>query len=249
MASTYESRDDLVAAVEQVGPWFHQIDLPFDVRTRDIAPTPGGQPRDHPQWRWDLVAPHLPEDMTGMRVLDIGCADGYFSIEVARRGATVLAMDLNRDRVERVAFAADVLGLDGIEARRGSIDDIDDSFGEFDLVLFLALLYHLKDVYGGLARLVPLAPRMILESAAIDDPRPCMYFDPPAPSHPGNPKWFPTTGCVNQMLDTAGYQHHELLAMTGSAGEPIGTLGADDTPGQDLSTAPRIRALWAAERD
>jgi 2-polyprenyl-3-methyl-5-hydroxy-6-metoxy-1,4-benzoquinol methylase len=33
--------------------------------------------------------PHfgLPESMSGMRVLDIGCAEGFFSFEAERRGA------------------------------------------------------------------------------------------------------------------------------------------------------------------
>jgi len=57
--------------------WFHRIELPGGIRT--------------PGWSEPAVdkLPHygLPADMTGMRVLDIGNAEGFFSFEAERRGA------------------------------------------------------------------------------------------------------------------------------------------------------------------
>src|SRR6266850_1398409 len=35
----------------------------------------------------------IPEDLTGKRVLDIGAWDGWFSFEMERRGAEVVAID------------------------------------------------------------------------------------------------------------------------------------------------------------
>ncbi|MCP3909874.1 MAG: DUF1698 domain-containing protein [Actinomycetia bacterium] len=247
---SFESTAELTAAVTAVGPWFHQIDLPHGVRTRDVAATSGPQPKNHPIWRWELLAPHLPEDMSGMRVLDIGCADGFFSIEMARRGASVLAMDLNAGRVQRVEFASEVLGLDHlIEPRRGSIDDVDDSLGDFDLVLFLALLYHLHDPYGGLKRLVPRAPEIYLSSAVVFDPRPYFIFEPVVESHQANPKLFPTTGCVEVMLETAGCRDHHLLDLTGPSGQTIDPATWTAVENDDLSKARRVRAMWHAMRD
>ncbi len=40
---------------------------------------------------------HLPESLDGMSVLDVGCADGFFSFELEKRGArSVLGVDANR---------------------------------------------------------------------------------------------------------------------------------------------------------
>src|SRR5262249_17940372 len=37
----------------------------------------------------------LPQDLTGSRILDAGCGTGALSIELAKRGADVLAIDLS----------------------------------------------------------------------------------------------------------------------------------------------------------
>ncbi|MDF1749639.1 MAG: methyltransferase domain-containing protein, partial [Alphaproteobacteria bacterium] len=42
----------------------------------------------------------LPEDLTGMTILDAGCGTGALSIEAARRGAVVTAIDLSPTLVE-----------------------------------------------------------------------------------------------------------------------------------------------------
>src|SRR5258708_35763445 len=66
---------ELRRAVAQLR-WFHRIDL------GDGAVTPGEA--DTPE---KLKTLHLPQDLRGTTVLDIGAWDGCFSFETARRGA------------------------------------------------------------------------------------------------------------------------------------------------------------------
>jgi magnesium-protoporphyrin O-methyltransferase len=42
----------------------------------------------------------LPEDLTGLRVLDAGCGPGVMTAELAARGATVTAADISPQLVE-----------------------------------------------------------------------------------------------------------------------------------------------------
>src|SRR4051794_31649022 len=65
--------------------WFHSIDL------RDGSVTPGNKSPQRLQQETDAL--NLPVDMSGMRALDIGAWDGYFSFEMERRGAQVTALD------------------------------------------------------------------------------------------------------------------------------------------------------------
>ncbi|WP_105902343.1 malonyl-ACP O-methyltransferase BioC [Vibrio gangliei] len=42
----------------------------------------------------------LPQDLTGWRVLDLGCGTGYFTYLLAERGAQVVALDLSPDMLK-----------------------------------------------------------------------------------------------------------------------------------------------------
>lgn len=84
----------------------------------------------------------LPEDLTGRRILDAGCGTGAFSVEAARRGADVVAIDLS---AKLVAIAAERLPRD---LGKGSIsfdvgDMLDARLGSFDHVVAMdSLIYH-----------------------------------------------------------------------------------------------------------
>ena len=96
----------------------------------------------------------LPQDLRGARVLDAGCGAGQLAIELARRGASVLAVDLSPTLVglagERTP--ADLPGR--IDFHVG--DMLDPAYGEFDHVVAMDSLvhYHAADtvrVIAGLA--------------------------------------------------------------------------------------------------
>ena len=63
--------------------WYHTVDL------GDGLVTPGLY-----DYRETLAAFQFPEDMNGMRVLDVGSATGYFAFEFERRGARVVSVEL-----------------------------------------------------------------------------------------------------------------------------------------------------------
>jgi magnesium-protoporphyrin O-methyltransferase len=57
-----------------------------------------------------LLLSRLPEDMAGLRLLDAGCGTGALSVEAARRGAAVTAIDVSPRMV--------AIGPDRIRGRR-----------------------------------------------------------------------------------------------------------------------------------
>jgi SAM-dependent methyltransferase len=236
----------LTAKVRELGPWFHQLDLGNGVLTRNIKRSPGPQPVDHPIPRWHKIRDTLPEDMHGMTVLDVGCSDGFFSFEMARRGAEVLAVDAQRSAIRRLRWAQQQLGVEGVESMygdiyafdkgitlydrsrhwlmrrlwmvwslltRGHLTGLDYTPRRFDMVFMFALLYHMKEPLLALERLVPLADILLVESAAVDDEaNSALVFQPPKPGVTDNPKWFPTTRCIKDMLLWAGYDEVREIA-------------------------------------
>jgi SAM-dependent methyltransferase len=152
--------------------------------------------------------------MTGMRILDIGCSDGFFSLEFARRGAAeVVAIDAAPHAIERLKWLRNHFAFHTIKPEVGSVYDLDASRGRFDLIFNFALLYHLTDPLRGLEALAPLGDFMLLETIAEDrGDLSHLRFEPPRPGVTSRPKWFPTTRCVHDMLAWVGYDSVEEIA-------------------------------------
>lgn len=94
----------------------------------------------------------LPEDLRGARILDAGCGAGQMAIELAERGADVVAVDISPSLIE-VARARTPAGLaEYIEYRAG---DMLADHGHFDHVVAMDSLIHYDapDIAAALGRL------------------------------------------------------------------------------------------------
>lgn len=140
-APTAVDVDALRRDIEALGPWFHNLHLPGGVQTVPDHVLGG----DFPAFKWQQIAPRLPRDLTGWRVLDVGCNAGFYSFELARRGANVLAIDVEDLYLEQARWAARVLGLERqVEFRRMGVYEVAGLDGNFDLVWFMGVFYHLR---------------------------------------------------------------------------------------------------------
>src|SRR4051794_30300316 len=54
--------------VAALGPWFHNLHFPDGVQTAPDHPL-----GDFPRFKWRQLEPALPKDLSGARVLDVGC--------------------------------------------------------------------------------------------------------------------------------------------------------------------------------
>jgi tRNA (mo5U34)-methyltransferase len=126
--------------ISRLGEWFHNIHLPDGAQT-----APHHWLGDFPAWKWEQIAPHIPSDLTGWRVLDIGCNGGYYSFALAQRGASVLGIDVDLRYLTQARWAARQLGLqDRTEFRQMQVYDLARLDEKFDMVLFMGVLYHLR---------------------------------------------------------------------------------------------------------
>ena len=83
----------------------------------------------------------LPQDLTGKRVLDAGCGTGALAIELARRGANVVAVDLSPTLVQLARERMpDDLGSSSVEFLAG--DMLSSALGRFDHVVGMDSLIH-----------------------------------------------------------------------------------------------------------
>lgn len=88
----------------------------------------------------DIAAKPLEE----LRVLDLACLEGLYSIEFARHGAEVVAIEGRKANIEKARLAKEVLSLTNLELIQDDVRNLSvDRHGMFDVVLCLGVLYHL----------------------------------------------------------------------------------------------------------
>jgi tRNA (mo5U34)-methyltransferase len=126
--------------VKELAPWFHNIHLPDGTET-----APKHFLGDFPNFKWEKIKDSIPEDLEGWKVLDIGCNAGFYSLELAKRGAEVLAIDLDEHYLKQAKWAAKEFGLDDkIRFRQMQVYDLAHTEEEFDLIWFMGVFYHLR---------------------------------------------------------------------------------------------------------
>jgi tRNA (mo5U34)-methyltransferase len=133
-------------------PWYHTLELaPGHV-------TPGWFDLRDSVGRYGL-----PDDMTGMRALEVGTWDGFWAFEMEKRGAEVVALDLDDERDldwpprRRPATFPDTPRGDGFRLAKeilgSSVERVNcsiyhatpEELGTFDVVFCGSVLIHLRD--------------------------------------------------------------------------------------------------------
>jgi SAM-dependent methyltransferase len=92
----------------------------------------------------------MPAELSGKRVLHLGCDEGLFCFEAKRRGANyVLGIDRAAQRITAARRHAAEAGLD-VEFRHGDLGLLPE--GDFDLILLFSELHDVADPADLLAR-------------------------------------------------------------------------------------------------
>lgn len=221
-APAMKSRPELERRIRDLGPWFHNLELD------GIATAPDHFLGDYPRFKWQSFAQAVPEDLTGWRVLDIGCNAGFYAMEMKRRGAErVVAVDLDPRYLAQAQLAAEVSQLQ-IEWRQMSVYEVGSLGERFDLVLFMGVLYHLRhpllaldlirehvaddlmicqSLQRGATSVTPSEadyPFQETELFATEDAPRLHFIEHNFAGDPTN-WWIPNRACMEAMLRSAGF--------------------------------------------
>jgi len=115
----------------------------------------------------DKLLSWLPEDLRGARALDAGCGSGALAVELARRGAEVVAVDISPTLIELARERAPGdLAPGRVDWRVG--DMLDPAFGRFDYVVAMDSFIHYEgaDVARVIAGLAERTAQAILFTVA-----------------------------------------------------------------------------------
>lgn len=234
--------------MEELGPWFHNLHLPGGLQTMPEHWLGG----DFPTFKWRQIEPYLPASLEGWRVLDIGCNAGFYSIELAKRGATVLGVDVDAHYLRQARWAVKQFDLaDRIELRQMQVYDLVDVDETFDLVWFMGVFYHLRYPVLGLDIVAQKVRRMLvfqtltMPGAAVLEPKPDYDIkERGVMLEPGWPKLaFIEKKLANDPTNWFAPNHAAALALLRSAG-----LQVVGEPAHEIYVCEPDRADVAAQR-
>lgn len=205
-----------------------------------------GIARDH---RYRI--PALPDDLTGLSVLDIGAFDGFYSFLAEARGAKrVVAVD-NEQYIEWIAsrWGVELEGGEGFDAISGligsSVDyrrldafDLDQLDESFDLIFCFGILHRVENPLGLLRILrerLSAGGRVLLETHASTDRELAASAAVHIPeagetyAHDDCVYWGFTEGSLGTMARHAGFDGFEMIDAPTIDGHPriIGELRVD----------------------
>ncbi|MCC5995372.1 MAG: hypothetical protein JJU18_03250 [Oceanicaulis sp.] len=162
----------------------------------------------------------------GRRVLDIGANTSGLSVEIARRGASVVAIEPDQSSNSRVIARSvldDVIETEALDITLRSEGLFDShTLGEFDTVMCLGLVYHFRDQQFVLDYLSTLKSRDLIVSNQTAPGNDLIMVNRMDPSVPvpvdfwKNYKdalsgWHPTRPLFERMLTYAGFTNVTAL--------------------------------------
>jgi tRNA (mo5U34)-methyltransferase len=201
--------EELQRRVKEIHPWFYEMDLGNGVITPGVGALSTLQARAEIYFNMGIK---------GSSVLDVGAWDGYYSFEAERRGATrVLAVDKfcwgGGGEGKRAAFelAREALGSRVEDLIIDIPETTIEKVGQFDVVLFNGILYHIKDPLHALADMAKIARHVLSVETFMDlkdVSRPAMVFYPGETAEPGFPRngWGINSSLGHALLRSLGFE-------------------------------------------
>jgi len=216
--------------IERLAPWFQNLHLPDGSQT-----APAHALGDFPSALWQKIEPFVPPDLDGWTALDIGCNAGFYSFELARRGAQVTAIDGDPHCLRQARWAATQLGLESaIEFHEMQVYDLARWSHTFDLVCFMDVFYRLRYPLLALDIVRQLTGRMLVFQTMTvpgdeltEPPADCNIAERELILKPSWPKmafieramegdlanwWAADHACVEALLRTAGFERVRRIA-------------------------------------
>jgi ubiquinone/menaquinone biosynthesis C-methylase UbiE len=164
---------EMASRVAELGPWFYPFDLGQGVHTESAIPSSvTGIFETRLTMVNAVIDGHFGTRLPAATCLDIGCHEGFYTVAMARRGMRrVVGVDVREVNLRKARFVAEALGLPNVTFLEGNCENLDArKLGQFELTMFLGVLYHLENPMLCLRNLSALTGELaIVETQVIDE--------------------------------------------------------------------------------
>ena len=215
------SDDEVQKMFDSVDGWYHHFKI-GNVETTNTRTT-----MNYQMW----ISQIIPTDLNGMKILDIGANDGFYSFLCESRGAKrILAIDRNQPELtdtylkgenvcqydtilknkrqeERFQVLKKILNSK-VDYKIMNVYDLDSINETFDTALFFGVYYHLENPVLAFQKIFPkINDSLFLSGHIIESKDPIMYLNDNKP-HGG---WFASSECLLQIGEKIGFKKCVLL--------------------------------------
>ncbi len=215
------SDDEVQKMFDSVDGWYHYFKI-GNVETTNTRTT-----MNYQMW----VSQIIPTDLNGMKILDIGANDGFYSFLCESRGAKrILAIDRNQPELtdtylkgenvcqydtilknkrqeERFQVLKKILNSK-VDYKLMNVYDVDSIEETFDIALLFGVYYHLENPVLAFQKIFPkINDSLFLSGHIIESKDPIMYLNDSKP-HGG---WFASSECLLQIGEKIGFKKCVLL--------------------------------------
>jgi len=213
------SKEEIKKYLEQNNTWYHTMNI-NGIQTKNTRTS-----SQYQMW----ISQVIPDDLTGKNILDVGCADGFYSFLCEQRNANrILAIDYEGfDIQKKMSESEKEININNFELHKKFLDskveyrnldvyDIDLINETFDFVLFFGVYYHLENLIYALKKIYSVVNGSIfLAGHILESENPIMYYYDTSQTR-DNPNWFsPIVASPQCLINIAkgicGFKNAELV--------------------------------------
>jgi SAM-dependent methyltransferase len=140
--------------------WYHTFEILPGVITPGVC-----------RYKPELLAHPLLQNLEGKRALDIGAWDGPYTLEMSRRGASVMAFDIQPPSHSGFDTMRLVNNLKVQHTCESVYNLSPNVHGMFDLVTFFGVYYHLRNplvAFASINSVLPIGGLLLVEGAVLE---------------------------------------------------------------------------------
>lgn len=159
-------------------------------------------------WKWDRVSPYLA-DLSGRRILDVGCGSGYHCWRMLGEGASrVIGIDPGLLFMFQFLSVKRYLGSVPVDLLPLRMEDLPEGLEAFDTTFSMGVLYHRRSPLDHLLELKGTLRRggeLVLETLVVEGPEGYSLMPEDRYGQMRNVWFLPSCDTLLRWLDRTGF--------------------------------------------
>lgn len=110
-----------------------------------------------------IIRTRFGDDISGLRIADLGCLEGGFAVALALDGAEVVGVEARAANLAKAELVRRRFQLTNLTFEKADVKNFTvDRFGSFDVVLALGIAYHLDRPAAWLHQIAPATKSVLI---------------------------------------------------------------------------------------